>query len=130
MWLLLCRWAHHGAALRREEKRWQGVREAEQKMPGLFWGQGMNQLSSREPCCRGCFAQPVFLVETLEVGRISTLPQVAFLLRKPGTMLTYLAWSKLKALYFVWLQLLRKIEVMEAEGHFLCFPLSFLSQAD
>lgn len=42
----------------------------------------------------------------------------------------YLAWLKLKALYFVWLQLLHKIEVLEAEGHFLCSPPSFLSQAD
>lgn len=102
-------------------------------MPGLFLGQGMNQVSSRESCL---LPQPAlhkccFCLNPWKLGDFPLCPRwlSCFCLRK-GRQDTYPAWSKLKALYFVWLQLLHKIEVMEAEGRFLCSPPSFLSQAD
>lgn len=85
-------------------------------------------MSSRGPCSHGVFCYN----EPLEVWDLATLLQGLSCSFAPGkgSRKAHLAWSKLKALCFVWLQSLRTIEVLEAEGRFLCSPPFFLSQAD
>lgn len=112
---------------------WQGVwaSRAENNWP---IPNGMNWVSCRRPCCPSlpCTWGVYGYSEPLVVQRLPTLLQglSCFFAARKGRRGAYLAQSKLKALYFVWLQLLHKIEVMEAEGHFLCSPPFFLSQAD
>lgn len=70
----------------------QGAREATQNISGLFWGAGDEPGELQNPPAPVCTAQVVFLGEPLEVGGLSTLPQVAFLLlaeERADVMLTW-----------------------------------------